>query len=87
LVQHLAHSPVLTFVKRQYSRKGNTGYWSTDLLVLDKRDGRKLLKTSIPTNNGIQSLSIDGRKRTIELRSHNMCLRLTAEDRKQASAK
>jgi outer membrane protein assembly factor BamB len=87
VVQHLTHSPVLTFVKRKYTREDNVSVWTTDLLVLDKRDGKSLLKTSVPTNNSIQSISIDGRKRMIEMRSYNMCLRLKAEDRKQAAAK
>jgi outer membrane protein assembly factor BamB len=82
LLQQLEHSPILVFAVRQYQRKGNLGFTTSNIIALDKRTGRKLAEISSPSNSGgIRSVEVNRLERYVELRSYNERIRLSAVDR------
>ena len=75
------HSPVLIFAGRQIVKSGEFGHWSFNLLVLDKRTGKDILKAVDPSASTLKTLEVNMAEKYIELRSLNQRLRLIASDR------
>ncbi|HET6324229.1 MAG TPA: PQQ-binding-like beta-propeller repeat protein, partial [Planctomycetaceae bacterium] len=80
VLDFLADSPVLIFAGRQLVRSGEFGHWSFNLLVLDKRTGHQVLKTTDPSASNFKTVEVNMAEKYIELRSFNQRLRLTAAD-------
>jgi outer membrane protein assembly factor BamB len=80
VLDFLADSPVLIFAGRQLVRNGEFGHWSFNLLVLDKRTGHEVLKTTDPSASNFKTLEVNMAEKYIELRSFNQRLRLMAAD-------
>lgn len=76
LLEDFQHSPVVIFSARTYRRNGN--YWSSNVLAIDKRSGRKLADESTVANSDFRGLTINNADRFIELRTYNERVRLTA---------
>ena len=86
ILEQLDNLPILIFSARKYVRKGGAGYTLWSLTALDKRTGRKLIDVETPTNSSFRWLDVNMVARYVDLRSYNERLRLTAVDRKSASA-
>jgi outer membrane protein assembly factor BamB len=80
VLDFLADSPVMLFAGRQLVRSGEFGHWSFNLLVLDKRTGHQVLKTTDPSATGFKTLEVNMAEKYIELRSFNQRLRLMASE-------
>ena len=80
VLDFLADSPVLIFAGRQLVRSGEFGHWSFNLLVLDKRTGHQVLKTTDPSASNFKTLEVNMAEKYIELRSFNQRLRLMAAE-------
>ncbi len=80
VLDFLTDSPVLIFAGRQLVRSGEFGHWSFNLLVLDKRTGREVLKATDPSASNFKTLEVNMAEKYIELRSFNQRLRLMASD-------
>ncbi|HEV8003939.1 MAG TPA: hypothetical protein VGP63_29000, partial [Planctomycetaceae bacterium] len=78
VLDFLGDSPVLIFAGRQLVRSGEFGHWSFNLLVLDKRTGHQVLKTTDPSASNFKTLEVNMAEKYIELRSFNQRLRLMA---------
>jgi outer membrane protein assembly factor BamB len=83
VLDFMNHSPVLIFAGRQIVKSGEFGHWSFNLLVLDKRTGKDILKVVDPSASTLKTLEVNMAEKYIELRSLNQRLRLIASDRKK----
>jgi outer membrane protein assembly factor BamB len=80
VLDFLADSPVMIFAGRQLVRSGEFGHWSFNLLVLDKRTGHVVLKTTDPSASNFKTLEVNMADKYVELRSFNQRLRLMAAE-------
>lgn len=85
LLDRLDHSPVLVFAARKYERKGNTGFWLTEVLAVDKETGHKLADVSTASQAGFQSLVVNLAEHYVELRSYNERIRLSPQPKTAAA--
>jgi hypothetical protein len=82
----LTHSPILVLSSRTYESGNMFGMWNTSILALDKRTGRKLAEDESASNySGFQWMTLNMSERYVELRSHNMLVRLKAVERSAES--
>jgi len=82
--QFVHHTPALLFASRTMVRNPNrrgSRHWSLSLVALDKRTGRKLIDTQLPSYSGFRTLDLNMAERFIEFRSHNQRVRLLAVER------
>jgi len=80
VLDFLSDSPVLLFAGRQLIKNGEFSHWSFNMLVLDKRTGREMLKAIDPAASNFKTLEVNMAEKYIELRSFNQRLRLMASD-------
>ncbi len=79
VLMHFTHSPLLVFYTRMYKRVENFGFYATNTLAVDKFTGKKRVEVSAPTNySGFQTYDLSLRERTLEMRSYQSRLRITA---------
>ena len=78
---------MLIFVWRTVVNSREFGRWSVNILVIDKRTGRKVLSTVDLSASNFRSLELNMAERYIELRSYNQRVRLIAVNRPSAAAK
>lgn len=88
VLQYFDDIPVMLFSERKYERKGNFGYYSTEVIAIDKQTGKSLVNQKASTNySGYQSMDVDLEANIIELNTYNQRLRLTAVDVPQTPAR
>jgi outer membrane protein assembly factor BamB len=90
LVEEFGHSPVLLFAfsDNRPPQKAGRPAWRMDLLALDKRTGEPVLDETCYLNQPpyIRDLTVNPERRSIELGSFNVRLRLQAVPKPPAEA-
>ncbi len=82
VVDRFNSSPVLLFVSRSWKQKGNLSYSTLSIHAIHKQSGKTLHNSTTPTmyGGGFHSIQVNPSEPSIELRSHNMRMRLVPEN-------
>jgi outer membrane protein assembly factor BamB len=78
VMDYFEQSPVLTFNTRKYVNNGMVSHSLMSFLAIDKRTGRQLIDTEIPSNQYYGSFSVNLSDRYVEFRTYSHRLRLVA---------
>ncbi len=78
ILDHFRSSPLLLFCTREWKQKGNANFSLLHLLALQKQSGKVLHDSSVPTmHNGFHSVGISFTEPSVELKAHNLRIKLT----------
>lgn len=81
ILERFRRSPVLVFCSREWKQKENLHYAELSLKVLQKQTGKVLHESLTPTMySGFQSLVILPDEHSLELRSHNLKMKLVPKN-------
>ena len=78
VVDRFRSTPVMLFVSRSWKQKGNLNYSTLSIHAIHKQSGKTLHSSTTPTmyGGGFHSIQVNPSEPSIELKSHNMRLRL-----------